>query len=745
MGPPLARPSNLPTDYSVPLGGGDVIPPTIENRPRPALLAAAHLEERRRLNSDPLEHWFDGSGATLVYEDADGKTQTRRGRTELRFYEQGCQNFASTHPPPPPQRVNEARVQLFRYSSPDTSVDGNPGANLGTLPDIEPSLRNFRLDPTVPVFDPRTRAPETTPVRGSESIRMVQDPADRNAAEALLEVSKVRTYLPEPIEPSIRADSLESSNPDENVPKTIKFVRGGVLPGTLDRSRETSPSLRIVDLEGADALQNGTCATPNKISSSVKEGSNTRPNTTEPGVAAMDVDGQTSEPPDSPPDLEYPTSESTDITDPEPTPEYQQPNARDPTKPSSAPDNKRPSATAKPRRKISEAFLHYAVWKEVIGEIKQKLKEGGRWTDREIQECLSAFSLLPWWYDINLKESDGPSKDWETWRTKIVDIWRKQRPNVPPGILDQMVTDLRELDRETRSIRNVQCQAVAVEVELAEEDVEMKNADAPKSPQVIPVWVPSSPPPEVRDAVREATTEARIVRKDWTDLQERVWTLGKNVADTTEHIQDRLTSLGDQVYQDGIIVTDLKWRMAEIQELEEKAKTAGKRAYKKGQGKVPTHRYPTRFSGSQADEVLELSRKEFGDVAAKIAAVEERMEGMRKETERLEAELTRVDALTPKIDALSSALEEFKVSQLKINFGSFQHFANLRDFYTKTIGPRLDAHSRDIAGLHARYDSLYAVAVDVLRPSQNGRRPPLPKPKFPPVPYQKPLYAAPEL
>jgi len=163
--------------------------------------------------------------------------------------------------------------------------------------------------------------------------------------------------------------------------------------------------------------------------------------------------------------------------------------------------------------------------------------------------------------------------------------------------------------------------------------------------------------------------------------------------ENSKKIQDRLTQLGDQVYQDGIIVADLKWRMAEIQDLEEQAKTAGKRSYKKARGKAPTHRYPTRYSGSQADEILQLGKKEYGDVDSRIKAVEERMEEMKKEKEQLETELEKMVVLVPKIDALTVSLNNFKMSQLKINLGAFQEFTHLRQFYTNTVAPKLDAHS----------------------------------------------------
>ena len=730
--PHSTPPSGLPTGYSASVGGGDVIRPTTRGRLRPGLMAAASLEKVHR-ESSPHEHLFKGCGATLIYEDEEGQLQTRTGDTELRFFERDFQISENTPRPPPPQRVSEARVELFRYDLSEGPEDRFPGTRLRTIPDAQSSLRNLRLDPRVPVFEPRPGNQPTDDTPEPNRIRVDQGSTEREVAEALVNLSESKRVVDVPVTETSCAqeDSISSSGSDENPSKSIKFVYGGVIPGTLERSRSVSPSLRIMDIDSTNADRSDTCQTENRPSFSVKKESDTHSSSLPNKNDAMDIDRKAIDS-DPPPELEYPPTESTDSDSAESITRILgtgQTAPQDPSQQAPANDDQRSSKSVRPRRQISSAFINYMVWREVIGEVKEKLAEGGKWNDCDIQERLSAFDLLPWWYDVNLKDSGGSEEDWEKWQVKIVDVWKRKRPGIPNGTLESMAEDLRELEQKTRPFRNLQCQVAAVAVKSESEDVEMVAADVPESPHLLPVWLPSSPPPEVRDAVKEANKEARIIKRDWVDLQERVWTLEKQVVDTTEELHDKLTRLGDRVHEDGITVADLKWRMAEIQELEEKAKTAGKRGYKKARGKMPTHRYPTRFSGFQADEVLTLGRKEFGDVAAKIQAVEERLEGMKTEKERLEAELTRVDALTTKIDALSSALEAFKTTQLKFNISTFQHFANLRDFYANTIGPRLDAHSREIAGLNARYNSLYAVAVDVLHPSQNGRRPPIAKPK----------------
>jgi len=740
--PPPTHPRNLPLGYNVPLGGGDIIRPTTHEGP--GLMAAQRLRKLVR-ESDPHEHYFEGSGATLVFEDDAGELQTYTGDTEIKFFERNSQTSGSTPRPPPPQRVNEARVQLFRYSSPGSSVDRDPGAPLRSeVGRLEAPLRDIRLDPRVPRFEPRkqptTGSGEARRLPGSDSVRMDKAPEDRDPiVEALLGLSEARIDDRCTAE-AAHTDSISSSEPEESPTRDAQSMPGGVPIGLADRSRPSSPSLRLMDVNTVDVGRSSTASTDNGSKPSIEKGSETHQINAVVGSVAMDIDPEIRAPPNSPPDLLYPSPGDSAPTNLIGTPEFWQEASKRSSQQAANDHGARPSGTVFfMRRRATRAFINYLVWREVLSEVEIKLKEGGSWTDPEIQDRLGAFGLLPWWYDVNLKESVGPASDWETWRTEIVDEWRKDHPERSPRILEKMANDLRKLDEDTRSLRRSKGQATEASPASEPADVEMATTDVPEPPQPIPVWTSSSPPPEAREAVDIATREAKIIEQDWNQLRERVWTLEKQVSETTETINDKLTDLGDRVQEDGIIVADLKWRMAEIQELEDKAKTAGKRTYKKARGKLPTHRYPTRYSGSQADEVLELGRKEFGDVAAKIQAVEERMEEMKGEKERLESELTRIEGLTSKIDAMSSALENFKASQVKINLGTLQHFANLRSFYAEKVCPQLDAHSREIAALNTKFGSLYGMAVEVLRPSLAGRRPPLARSKRTPPPSSRPL------
>ena len=154
--------------------------------------------------------------------------------------------------------------------------------------------------------------------------------------------------------------------------------------------------------------------------------------------------------------------------------------------------------------------------------------------------------------------------------------------------------------------------------------------------------------------------------------------------------------------------------MAAMADVDEKSKNSGKRAYRKANAKTPSHRYATWLAASMDDEVLEISRKEYGDIEGKISPLEKRMDETKRETDRLKAELIRAKALAPKIEALAKSLDEFKAMQLRVNLGHLQEFTRLRNFYEQSIIPCFDAQTHKIAGLQSHFTTLWSVVAKYL-------------------------------
>ena len=114
------------------------------------------------------------------------------------------------------------------------------------------------------------------------------------------------------------------------------------------------------------------------------------------------------------------------------------------------------------------------------------------------------------------------------------------------------------------------------------------NLDSPKVPAPIPdpVWIPSSPPQAYKDAVDRTIKATKFDPEEFKALRAGIEELDEKVETTTEELRERLTRLGDQAYEDGIKLTDLKWRMAAMVDVDEKS-NSGKRMYRKANAKPP--------------------------------------------------------------------------------------------------------------------------------------------------------------
>jgi len=520
--------------------------------------------------------------------------------------------------------------------------------------------------------------------------------------------------------------SFEDAKPvsgTESTSKVIEFVSGCILPGTLREDRPTTTLDRDIKTESPTCGQSGTNVINNKTGITPDNKLSTHPAPELPHDVSMDTDEDFTDCGESLPDLHYPSTDN--LVPEEPCDAVSKAKVKHNTshsddQPPSADDDEDLLSNIRQPWQTDVIFAQYADCSKKFEEWKKMMKKGTHWTDERMGDVMQKLSLSEWWKEARRDNENGRDPKWTEWKKKMILQLRYRYPDIRVRHFKAMADELHKQDKEAPTTLSL---AATVSTEPLE-DIEMAETDVPRAPHStpIPVWIPSSPPMDVRTAVDNAVRASKVDPKDFTQLKKRVEELEEQVTETTDGIRDRLTRLGDIVYEDGIIITDLKWRMAEIQEGDEKSKVLGKRAYRKAKDKVQRHRYPTRYAEAQGDEILEISRKEFGDIEGRIKTVEERMEEMKKEKERLEEELAKVEALTPKLEALTASLNEFKMTQVKLNIGSFQEFARLRSLYADVVEPRLVAHGRDIAGLHARYQSLYHIAATLLGHQQQQQQ-----------------------
>ena len=393
------------------------------------------------------------------------------------------------------------------------------------------------------------------------------------------------------------------------------------------------------------------------------------------------------------------------------------------------------SVTKEEREAVPEISPQFWEWKRSIIALKKKVEKGPQWSDADAQQLFGDLGLLQWWYDIQAEEEAGREPDWELWKAKIFDEWKKRYPEVSSKDLETVADDFQGPDlRPANPIEND-----------GTDDVEMIDEDnTPGNPPPTPEKSPLGPYPTnlpIEDPPMQQTLDVQ----DIAELKSRIGELEEQIAKVERGMRWKLKNLGMQVFHDGITLTDLKWKLAEVKGRGKKTKGKGKRAYKKARLRGASHRYPTRYSGGTERTDPEASEGGLEKLEERVKTLEVRQDEMVVEKKKIEDDLAHVEDLAPKVNSLQRSLEEFKTSQLKVNMSIVQELVALKAAYHETLEKKTAAHATDIAILAARFNVLQTIASNIItaRAQPFAPSPPQthePKPFYPPsFPYGKNL------
>ena len=361
--------------------------------------------------------------------------------------------------------------------------------------------------------------------------------------------------------------------------------------------------------------------------------------------------------------------------------------------------------------------------------LRKRLRQGSKWTDATVQDLFDNLGLQQWWIELNNLEAKGRVLDRSEWRERVRVEWKKRYPAIPAPFFEGMINSLDKIEEDSRQTRSLATRVSIVDKEN-QATTHLKPTVSnysipvnifPHAPDELQRSVPPSIMPPKMAAKLLAADAAKVDPTDFSALQKQVTDLDIEVNRTTQFLKQKMASLESQVGDDSVAIADLKWRLNEISEGDEKAQVGGKRSYRKAKDKVPSHRYPTCSSKVQDDVVLEALKKDVERIEQRITVLEGRVEGLLREIEELRAELVRAEALAPKIDALASSLLEFRESQAKFNLSSLQEFARIKTLYSDTIEPRLNAQALDLVNLNAHYNMLHALTAHLVGPAAMNR------------------------
>jgi hypothetical protein len=746
---PKARPSTIRHDSEV------LILPPPPSRPRPGIVAATHLAELKE-ESTPQEPCFFGYGATVVLVDDAGVKQTYKGHALIHLYPSAHPNTRNFPPPPSRRRSEAARCLLLKQNQvPEGLTESILASRSTNLWEPVTPLTNFRFDDPSP---PETKPPvvhnaEDTANDPTHKVEVVDEAGrDLSAAEALVKLRNLKDEISSSNEktevrdkPHTTSGTIRALLTDHNavthtspapprIREGIRFVSGGFLPGTGGPADpDPLAGTNLDDDRRIRAFHEPEAPVDPKAKGQISQ----KPNTTHPardhardhpvrdGAADVEMDIATTgqETTGPPPNLSYPPTD-------EPSLEGKTDSAKEssdaiavdpPTSQSAKTDDGGDQAGDPATNQSSGVDVEFQTWKKSIEELRRRLRDGSQWTDLDIQEIFGSLGLLQWWYDIRREDEAGKVPDWEYWRKRIVTEWRKRYPNVAPEHFEAVTEKVH--DQEALAVTTH-----SLAVKLREpEDVEMESVDVPRTPNPSPYLPPVRFQPNKPSPANGGYRYPLVPDTDEIgELKSRIAELEDQFGEAEVELRRSLNRLREEVVEDGATLADLRWRVTEIEDLEKRGPKKGKRSYRKAKAKArtPTHRYPTRLSTAQAEDVLQLGQKEYGDLDGRMKALEERMVVNKEEIERLEAELVHAEELSPKIDALTRCLEGFRTTQLKINIGVIQEFARLRSFYATIVEPKVSSHSTEIAGLKARYNMLHALAA-TLYSNQQGSDPPM--------------------
>ena len=724
-------------------------PPAIR---RPGILTASHLTLVKDWESTPRDPSFFAYGARTVLEDVQGDILEFEGHAVIHMYPFDTPMTHHFPPPLPRDRTESARASLLVYPMPRQS----PGPDsIGRVPRFDPPfpLEEYQLTPRNqkpgdPVQIGRVIVPDD-PLRRRGIVDLPDGPLNKDQetmpekkseivvigeVQNGLAITRKRTYR-------IKTDAVADF-------RRVGLVKASALP-SISEAVDSPKESRV---KGSDTFPLSGTPVKEQSAKPFDDDDKTLTNDEESADVEMqlldnDNDGYAT--PGSMPDLETVSSTTTDDEEDE-----------KPVEPE--PKNPEPGEISKSRgwetsKEVctatvlsGENAIRFAIWEEQVSHLSLILEEGVWWSNNESKRLFLALGLLSWGRAIQRARRERRYPIWEVWVKKLVQEWHRRFPNVPANRFKIPLMNGRytlAVAPDPSDVTEEHLYMRMGDIIKMDEDVEMADDSPMKSPptsEPIKILFPSQPPPTPEpvkvlfapkpppaDGVHHYPRAPDV--DEIGELRSRIAELEDQFACAEDDARTNLKNLREQVFTDGVTLTDLKWRLAEVEE--KKKKQRGKRAYRKARGKGPSHRYPTRYSVmAKFDEVVEVGKREYEDLEGRIQKIETRQEKVKEEIERIEADLARAVKVAPQISTLTKSLEEFKTAQLRINLNIIQELLRLKSTYAEVLEKRTSAHTTELSLLTARFNVLQSIATSLIA----SRVPDTPA--FHPPPSYKPYH-----
>ena len=309
------------------------------------------------------------------------------------------------------------------------------------------------------------------------------------------------------------------------------------------------------------------------------------------------------------------------------------------------------------------------------------------------------------------------AEDYEAWKGYVVEPARTD-PSKEPIAIAYTVTTVVEEDKEEDVEMSAHLDAASIPIEAPHfpepipsspvdwfPDIDMSPM-VPDDPEAVEdndaPYVPASPTPE--DSSPPYTP--RSPEPDELEaIKDRIAILEEQFEVTQAEWKWKIKSLEDQMFNDGCVLTELKWKTNELKALENKAWTNKKKTYRRGPNNPIPHRYGTRLA--TAEGRIASLQSEITSVKKRIKTIEDKIEASKEEADRLRKKVDEAMELAPRVRELAQSVENSKKIQDDTNTLIFSEIAAARHATSTSLGNLIQQNASEIASLSVRYQQIY--------------------------------------
>ena len=383
-----------------------------------------------------------------------------------------------------------------------------------------------------------------------------------------------------------------------------------------------------------------------------------------------------------------------------------------------------PPRFSKPESNDEKALL------TLLAELEKLGNAGGY----DLVKALADLGILQATYTMGCEVDAGRKLDWTYWKKELMDAleekYARDNDHNPDCVVsnepadDPMTTHDEPPPPTTATVSDSDPTdemsqinfAALAPADLTEwiPDGESVPPYVPKSPNpedLVEKYVPKSPEPDPLDEIKTRMNE-----------------LEKTVAASTAEWKMKIKTIQDQMLADECLLTELKWKEAELKKNENQVHANKKRTYKRAKPNPPPRNYETRATTGLMDAKLGDTKKELTAIADRVWRVEGRISSAWQEINKYEIRLKKSEALAPRLDELARQLDSQQKSQSDLNSVFLSELAALKtttDSLSPAFKSQLSQHTFEIANLQSQVQYLcsFANAIYTTQPLPSSKLP----------------------